>query len=107
MSDEIPSNPFIAQPDPFEPMRESINSLMEKNPELQEDARLCYETFVINKHGEQLMKSFVKRYCEDEQLDPTQDNAANTALFWSGFRRCLWTFRMLANEHKQRIEARF
>lgn len=98
-------NPHIAEPNPYAEYAKKQEQLAKEHPELQEFGRLCYSTLVTYEDGKKMLDQVIDRFLMKSLVHPTSANAADQALYWTGWTDCVKFLKQTAHEHQQRITA--
>lgn len=102
---EIPANPHITIPNPFEDYQKSLEQMNVMFPELQEISRICYEFFLMSHDGKKLWELLEDKYIMGNNVNPMLPNSEIIAMYWTGFTDCLKFLRQQGLAHKQRVNA--
>ena len=98
-------NPHMTIPNPYEHLQKGLEAMNVMYPELQEIGRICYEFFIMNPEGQKLFEMLEKKYMWGNQVNPMMANAAETALYWTGFIDFFKFLKQSAIQHQQRVNA--
>lgn len=84
---DLSDNPFLKIENPYDDpkIKERQAAASAKASEFQ---RLCYSTFHEYPDGKKLWEMWRDMYLMENQLDPTQTNSSNLAVWWDGFKAC-------------------
>lgn len=80
---DLSDNPFLKIDNPFEQVNQNQEQAIEKAKEFQ---RLCHSIWHVNADGKALFEMLKDMYLMQQQIDPSQPNANNLALWWDGFK---------------------
>lgn len=90
-------------PDPFEEYNKYVDKMLKEDPTAQQMGRLCYEVFIVNKEGKELLKKLEENILSSASIKPNDPGASSASLYWAGYNDSIKTLRFYAKEHQKRI----
>jgi len=97
-------NPYIEPENYYEPLNDNIKKLKE-NPELIAFNKLCYEIFLQNFFGIELMKILIEKFFFSKRIEPGQPNYSIACIHLEGARDLITEMKNCANNHLKYINA--
>ena len=101
----VDSNPLIEVPDPYVEMRRNQEEMARLHPEMLEQERLAYETFIMFEHGKKLMERWEKHILMSSSVNAGHPHAQQISFFNDAIRSFIISIKTQALNHQMRIQA--